>query len=556
MSKKLKSFVWFVCFVFIFSSLVTFPSLKSGSVKAASSNQPVKTLTFFYGDSNADPHPDLFSTPIGKEITKLTGVKLKIEYLAGQDEATKIGLMLASGDLPDLIHGHQEHGKLIEAGVLVPLDNYIQKYGKYCKQIYSAKDLKRLRQKDGKIYFLSPYRNEITPDLKPDGFWLPIDLLEKAKWPKVRYWEDYQQLIRDYVKKNPTIEGKPTIGFTFITESWRFFTLENPPSYLMGYQNDGDVIVDPKTYTAKVYSTMEESKRYYKDLNKMWKEGLIDKEVFVQNYDTYLSKIAQGRVVGFYDQWWQFGYDAEASLRNAKKYNRMHVSFPVVYKGVQRARYLMIQPIGARDGISITKKCKDPVTAFKFLDTLCSLEAQKLMYWGIKGVDYSVDKNGKMYLTDKQKKQREDPVYRKKQGLGYWWVFPHAYLKLQDGNYREPGFDPDYVYKNFTPAEKKVLDAYKAKYFMQPPFTDPPLETPYGFAWEINIPADKPQVTIAQQKMSEVRRKYLPQLVMAKTDADFERIWKEFVQAFEKTNYKVYEQFKTEMIRWRVKNWN
>lgn len=129
-------------------------------------------------------------------------------------------------------------------------------------------------------------------------------------------------------------------------------------------------------------------------------------------------------------------------------------------------------------------------------------------------------------------------------------------MKLQDGNYREPGFDPDYVYKNFSPAEKKVLDAYKAKYFMQPPFTDPPLETPYGFAWEINIPTDKPQVTIAQQKMSEVRRKYLPQLVMAKTDADFERIWKEFVQAFEKTNYKVYEQFKTEMIRWRVKNWN
>jgi len=538
MTKRLKVVATLICMVFILSNVLLVGTSTSNTVKAASSSHKVKVLTF--GDSNADPHPDLFSTPIGKELTKLTGVRLKIEYLAGQDEATKIGLMLASGDLPDLIHGHQEHGKLIEAGVLVPLDNYIQKYGKYCKQIYSAKDLKRLRQKDGHIYFLSPYRNEITPDLKPDGFWLPIDLLEKAKWPKVRYWEDYLQLIRDYVKKNPKIEGKPTIGFTFITESWRFFTLTNPPSYLMGYQNDGDVIVDPKTYQAKVYATMEGSKRYYKDLNKLWKEGLIDKEVFVQNYDTYLSKIAQGRVVGFYDQWWQFGYDAEASLKNAKKYNRMHISFPVVYKGVQRARYLMIQPIGARDGISITKKCKDPLTAFKFLDTLCSLEAQKLMYWGIKGVDYSVDKNGKMYLTDKQKKQREDPVYRKKQSLGYWWVFPHAYLKLQDGNYREPGFDPDYVYKNFSPAEKKVLDAYKAKTFMQ----------------EINIPADRTDVTIATQKMSEVQRKYLPQLVMAKSDSDFERIWKEYVKAFEKTNYKVYEKFKTEMIQWRVKNWN
>lgn len=552
MIKKTNFMCLALCFVFILSNVFLFGTINSQKVEASQS-QPVKTFTFFYGDSNADVHPNLFDTPVGKEITKLTGVKLKISYLAGQDEATKIGLMLASGDLPDLVHGHQEHGKLIDAGALVPLDNYIQKYGKYCKQIYSNKDLKRLKQKDGHIYFLSPYRNEITPDLKPDGFWLSIDLLEKAKWPKVRYWEDYMQLIRDYVKKYPKIEGAPTIGFTFITEGWRFFTLENPPSYLMGYQNDGDLIVDPKTYQAKIYAISDGARRYYRDLNKMWNEGLIDKEAFVQNYDTYLSKIAQGRVVGFYDQWWQFGYDAEASLKNAKKFNRMHVSFPVVYKGVQRAKYLMIQPIGARDGISITKKCKDPVAAFKFLDALCSIDAQKLMYWGIKGVDYSVDKNGKMYLTEQQKKNREDPTYRKKRGIGYWWVFPHSYLKLQDGNYREPGFDPDYAFKNFSDAEKKVLNAYKVKTFIQ--MTDTPLETPYGYAWEINVPAERADVNIAQQKMSDVRRKYLPKLVMAKP-ADFNKVWNDFVKEFEKTNYKVYEKFKTDMIQWRIKNWN
>ncbi|AZT91390.1 extracellular solute-binding protein [Caldicellulosiruptor changbaiensis] len=553
--RKKRLFAVVIVMTFLISSVIGINLINSKDVQARSVSKTVKVFTFYNGNTNDEPHPNLFDTPIGKEITKLTGVKLKIEYATGQDEATKIGLILASGDLPDLIYGGNEHGKLIEAKVLVPIENYIQKYGKYCKQIYSGKDLKRMKQQDGHIYFLTPHRNEISPDIKPDGFWLPIDLLEKAKWPKVRYWEDYLKLIRDYVKKNPKIEGYPTIGFTFITESWRFFTLENPPSYLMGYQNDGDVIVDPKTFEAKVYSTMEASKRYYRDLNKLWQEGLIDKEVFVQNYDTYLSKIAQGRVVGFYDQYWQFGYDAEESLKNAKKYNRLHISFPVVYRGVQRAKYVMRSPIGSRDGISITKKCKDPVGAFKFLDTLCSMEAQKLMYWGIKGVDYSVDKNGKMYLTDQQKKNREDPQYRRKRGLGYWWTFPHAYLKLQDGNYREPGFDPDYVYKNFTSAEKKVLDAYKAKTFMQLPFTDPPLETPYGFAWEINIPAERKDVTIAQQKMSEVRRKYLPRLVMAKP-GEYDKIWNEFVKEFEKTNYKVYEKFKTEIIKWKVKNWN
>lgn len=41
------------------------------------------------------------------------------------------------------------------------------------------------------------------------------------------------------------------------------------------------MIVDLKIYEVKVYVIIEGLRRYYKDLNKMWKEGFIDKEVFV-----------------------------------------------------------------------------------------------------------------------------------------------------------------------------------------------------------------------------------------------------------------------------------
>lgn len=44
----------------------------------------------------------------------------------------------------------------------------------------------------------------------------------------------------------------------------------------------------------------------------------------------------------------------------------------------------MLQSIGTRDGISITKKCKDPVRAFQFLDQMLNPDIQKLMFWGIK----------------------------------------------------------------------------------------------------------------------------------------------------------------------------
>lgn len=44
---------------------------------------------------------------------------------------------------------------------------------------------------------------------------------------------------------------------------------------------------------------MPYAKTYYKILNQMWNEGLLDKEMFSQNYDQYLAKISSGRVVGF-----------------------------------------------------------------------------------------------------------------------------------------------------------------------------------------------------------------------------------------------------------------
>ncbi|MEZ0536479.1 ABC transporter substrate-binding protein [Caldicellulosiruptoraceae bacterium PP1] len=550
---KLKRIISFICLLTFVISIFSFNSLTKGNKVIAASKAPI-TLTFYNGNTTDKPHSDLFGTKIGKEITKLTGVKLKINYLVGEDEATKVSIMIASGDLPDLIYGHQEHGKFIEAGLLVPIEDYIQKYGVNTKKTYSALDLKRLKQSDGHIYFLSPQRSEPSVSNPANaGFWLPLDALKENKWPKIRYWDDYLTFIRNYVKKHPTIDGAKTIGFTFITESWRFFTLENPPSYLMGYQNDGDVIVDPKTYEAKQFFTSAGAKRYYRDLNKLWNEGLIDKDAFVQGYDQYIAKIAQGRVVGFYDQGWQWFYNAGMSLIQNKKENKLLVAFPVTYKGVAKSKYNVLQPIGARDGISISKKCKNPVAAFKFLDALLSNEAQMLMYWGIKGEDYLLDKNGKPYRTAEMKKKHKDDEYCKKQGYGYWWLFPHAEVKLPNGIYRGPGNDPDDAYDDYTPIEKEALKAYNIKCFND--LLDKTTVSPYGFAWDINVPADRTDVTLANQKMHDVTRKYLPKLVMAKPN-EFDKIWNEYVKAFSKTNYTVYEKFKTEQIKWRMKAWN
>lgn len=94
---------------------------------------------------------------------------------------------------------------------------------------------------------------------------------------------------------------------------------------------------------------------------------MFDKEAFSQKYDQYQAKIAEGRVFGFYDERWQF-QDAEKSLEQQGLTDRNHVAMPVVYKGVKQNPYVNRLIFSNISGVAISKDCKDPDAAFKFLE--------------------------------------------------------------------------------------------------------------------------------------------------------------------------------------------
>jgi len=97
----------------------------------------VKTYTAFFNTS-LTAMVDPWDTPVGKKITELTGVKLKTEYLVGADARQKAGVMIASGDYPDIILPGEATGDFVAAGALIPLDDYIEKYGENIKKDLST----------------------------------------------------------------------------------------------------------------------------------------------------------------------------------------------------------------------------------------------------------------------------------------------------------------------------------------------------------------------------------------------------------------------------------
>ena len=141
----------------------------------------VTTYTAFFNyalTSMIDP----WETPIGKKITDLTGVKLKTEYLVGTDARQKAGVMIASGDYPDIIIPGESTGDYVAAGAFVPLDDYLEKYGENIKQAYRPSELQLLKMQYGTTYYISGTRAGEDTLYPSAGFYLVADAVEKAGW--------------------------------------------------------------------------------------------------------------------------------------------------------------------------------------------------------------------------------------------------------------------------------------------------------------------------------------------------------------------------------------
>jgi putative aldouronate transport system substrate-binding protein len=508
------------------------------------------TFTFFNGFLNTLQFPD--DNDFYKWVKEQTGVTIKVEYAVG-DLKTKVGVMTASGDYPDFIEGNEEHQKFIDAGAAIPLNDLIEKYGENIKKTNGSM-LKKLTQADGKIYFIAPYREGIDNSRVNRAFYVQRRVLEEAGYPKITSLDAYFKLLEDYKAKHPETDGNKTIGYSFISDQSSFWTLTNPATDLRGFTNDGVLQFDPKTITGKVYGNNEDSKTYWKYLNQQWNKGMIDPEAFTMSKDQYMAKLASGRVLGFYDQWWQFN-DVQLSLAAAKKFDYQYVGLPIVFDNTVKERYQTPSVPIVRDGISISTKCKDPERAFKFLDWLLSEEVQKRANWGVKDQDYTVDANGKFVRTTEQRERLKSEEYRKKTGFGafgYPWPINSINAKYADGNYWSPSGDPVEIAIGYTDADKKTLAGYGVKTYGE--MFNQDKGNPWGEAWDVKLP-DGSDIQITNTKLDDLSKKYVPKMIMAKA-GEFDSLWNEYKAAYEKLDYKALEKFITEAIQKRAKEWN
>lgn len=392
---------------------------KDNTNTAAGDNTKKEPITLTWFDSNTKGEP--FTDAVAQEITKKTGIEISIQQPTG-NPTEKLSLMLASGDYPDVVvmsRGDASLDKYITSGAFIPLDELVEKNGPDIKEMYGD-TLTKTRYKDGKNYYLANWygldsdpvfgmlmRKNLLADLAPD----------KADGTTPLTTDELEAILKDFKAKNKTIDGKESIPMTMNGENMgaNLGTFKGMWGLKTYYDNNGSLqydVKDPKYREMLLY------------VNKLYREGLIEKEFAISKTQTWIQKLATGAVFSTPGAYWDPG-NGNGTLKKDGGEDNQLFPYKVVAPGVDPAQ----TTFGPRsslgwDAIAITKNNKHPEETMKLFNFLASDEGQHLLLWGQEGVQYTMV-DGKRQpdpaFLDSFKENWDDTV--KKSGVRKWLWF-------------------------------------------------------------------------------------------------------------------------------------
>lgn len=495
----------------------------------ASSDGSIKEFTAFFAVPGNEINSD---NRVQQVIAEKIGAKCKETWLTGQTAEEAVGVMIAGGEYTDFIVGSSGSTTLIDAGALIPIDEYWDNYPNL-KNFYSDAEWNQIRNEDGHVYIIPQFGNVHMYDTgtvhNDEAFWIQTRVLKWAGYPKIETLDEYFDVIERYIEANPTMEdGTPNIGYEILSDDWRYFCLENAPFFLDGFPNDGCCIVDPTTHEAIDYNTTPTAKRYFQKLNEEYKKGVIDPETFTLNYDQYIAKLSSGRVCGMVDQHWDF-QTGELAIQQQGLDDCTYVPVGVVIDKGIKEHYHSESALDATGGIGITTSCKDIEGAMKFIDDLLSPEILTLRNWGQEGIDYLVGDDGLFYRTDEMRKNAVDQAYLNANMCSYSY-FPNYEGMDHDGiNACNANNQPSEFYDSLPEPVKDCFAAYGVMTYTQMLRPSEPKSDWFPMWSYSNAFTTETPWGLAKVNMDEVKHEYLPKVVIAD---DFESAWNEYLTVY------------------------
>lgn len=328
-----------------------------------------------------------------RALEELTNIKFDYIEVPDSDFYVKMQLAFASNDLPDILYGAGYHLKNIRQieygnqGLLLPLEDLIDEYApNLTKVLEENPDIRKsITSPDGHIYALPrifPLEDSVPVYISPlwfNGDWL--DALEVKELPKTT--DELYDLLTAFKTHFKEKEGRDVIPFSggnglLVLRTWLLPTFNIKTQGIE--EHDGIVRFSPATDDYLAYLTY---------MNKLYTEGLLDKEIFSQSYDTFSAKVQKGDV-GLFEAFYSNGVTGK-TMEEALKDPMFHPIKSELSKDFLTPGH----PRLVSGAFAISKENPNPAAAVRWVDYLYTKEGSDLINVGPEGDFWEYTENEK-----------------------------------------------------------------------------------------------------------------------------------------------------------------
>lgn len=352
------------------------------------------TISFWIANSNTSIIKNYDEIDAIAEWQKRMNVDIEFFHPSSGNETEQFNIMAASGDFKDVVNYNWNGyaGGPVRAasdGAILVLDDYIEKYmPNLLNEMKADSHINYLaRAYDGSVCVIPGFSDSLIT-ASSFGPAIRKDWLDKLGLEVPKTIDDWYNVLTAFKTKDPNGNGLAdeipfvadgTATFTRFSRAWE------------GVQEHFYVDGEGKVR----YGFIEpQYKEFLIEINKWYKEGLIDPEYAATNASMINTKMVSGVGGSF------VGYSGSGLVKYMLAGRETDPNFTLV--GTQWPTHNGGQPwtgypyqaergtLGK--GMAISAKCANIETTLKTIDFLYGKEGVELMNWGIEGVTYN--KNG------------------------------------------------------------------------------------------------------------------------------------------------------------------
>ena len=524
-------------------------SASEGTAESAAGGEEEYVSIDWFMSNGQVPSPWNLDMPVLKEISERTGVVLEANTPA-QDADTKLNLLMANGQLPDVISitNADLYSELIKSGQVWDIQEFFETYLPDANIIngYFPEDIKEaITTRDGGWYAIPSHITSVDNKTiwpVPDDLKEYYEGLSTSNQFTIMFnrpmMEEYGISVEDVKTEKGLLEALNKIKDAGATNKdgasvyplmihgdlfWQF-TSESI------YNLFGAMPVDKDgNYQSQYYSDQ------YRDglefLNECYREGVLDSEIMTMDEATVVALTNDDRV---------FCYLAGTAANGIA--DRMVTD----ENGNNTDEYVWMCPgaiewesgykpaIGVSSAVNqgwmqtfISKDCENPEAIARFIDEMMfTKEGLTLINYGIEGTDWNWNDKGLIERTVEGQKAYENAATT---GVGAFWMLSNT----------DFGYSVDNVTSDIEDEVEAVLGMDPATYI----YDTIALQMPSGYI----EPGSSYNTTEIEVKS------YVPQqlakLILAGDDAEFDSLYNEFIEQLDKLGLRELDAYKNEFLQ-------